>query len=348
MRSVKSIVVGVWALIADPFAENDSGGVVMVQPYDLSLEELRKYKPKLTKQPDFDEFWADTKSELAKVEINYKLEPYSYPVKGVKVYQVIFSGFANANIEAFFAVPSASGKYPGLVLYHGYNWAFDGCIHDTVNLALHGYAVLQMLVRGQQGNSVDNIVPSHGNCTGWMCKGILSPEEYYYRAVYMDCVRALEVLSSLEQVDADRIGVTGGSQGGGLSLAAAALSDIPKVAAAEYPYLSNFDRAIDITPQMPYNELNEFFRRYSDPSIEEKARKTLTYFDIMNHAPNIKCHVLVASGLVDEITPPSTVFAAYNQMTCSKEIAVYRYFGHEYISGFEFRRLETLMKYLQE
>ena len=319
----------------------------MVQPYDMSLEELKKYKPELTKQPDFEEFWDLTLGELAGVDTIYRLQLYDYPVKGVKVYRITFSGYLNADIDGWFVVPDAFGRHPGIVVYHGYNWAFDGCIHDTVNLALHGYAVLQMLVRGQQGNSVDNVVVSHGNYAGWMTKGILSQYHYYYRGVYMDCVRALEVLASMDQVDAGRIGVMGGSQGGGLTLAAAALSSIPKVAVAMYPYLSNFNRAIDITPQMPYYELNEFFRRNTEPAVEEQAKKTLTYFDIMNHAPNIKCPVLVASGLVDEITPPSTVFSAYNHMICPKEIAVYRYFGHEYIPSFVEKQLGMLMKHLQ-
>lgn len=319
----------------------------MVQPYDLSLDELKRYKPELTRQPDFDEFWSLTKKELQKTELDWQLTQYRYPAKGVKVYRITFKGFMDAQIAGWFAIPEGSDKYPGIVAYHGYNWAMDGCIHDTVNMALHGYAVLQMLVRGQQGGSVDNVVTSHGNTTGWMTKGILSKEEYYYRAVYMDSIRALEVLAAMDCVDENRIGVMGGSQGGALTLAAAALSDIPKTAVARYPYLCHFDRAIDITPKMPYGELNEFFRRYSDPAVEDQARKTLSYFDIMNHAGNIKCPTLVASGLVDEITPPSTIFAAYNHMVCPKQIEVYRYFGHEYIPGFEEKQLSMLMEHLQ-
>jgi cephalosporin-C deacetylase len=313
----------------------------------MSLEALRDYKPALTRRPDFEEFWAETKSELEKIKLNYRLEPHQYPVRGVMVYSINFDGFMGANIEGWLAVPEKPGKHPGIVIYHGYNWAADGCINDTVNMALHGYAVLHMQVRGQQGGSVDNVIPSHGNHAGWMTKGILSKEEYYYRAVYMDCVRALEVMADLEAVDESRIGVIGGSQGGGLTLAAAALSDIPKVAVAQYPYLCHFERAIDVALQMPYGEINQFFRRHSDPSVEERAKETLSYFDIMNHAKYIKCPVLVASGLVDEITPPSTIFATYNHMVCPKEIAVYRYYGHEGIPGFVVKQLAMLMKHLQ-
>ncbi|MCX7710704.1 MAG: acetylxylan esterase [Clostridia bacterium] len=320
----------------------------MAQPYDLPLEELKKYKPELTKQPDFDAFWDETLRQLAAVPVQYELTPYQYPVRGIKVYRISYLGFNRANIAGWLAMPEGERAYPGLVLYHGYNWAFDGNVHDTVNWALKGYAALQMLVRGQQGASVDNVVSSGGFTTGWMSKGILSPEEYYYRAVYMDAVRTLEVMASLPQVDASRIGVTGGSQGGGLSLAAAALSNIPKIAAVEFPYLCHFNRAIDVALQMPYLELNEYFRRNTDPRIEEQAKKTLSYFDNMNLADRIKCYVWMCTGLVDEITPPSTVFAAYNHLECPKDIEVYRYFGHEYIPGSVEPKLKQLMKYLQE
>jgi cephalosporin-C deacetylase len=98
---------------------------------------------------------------------------------------------------------------------------------------------------------------------------------------------------------------------------------------------------------MPYNEINEYFRRNTDPWIEEQAKKTLSYFDIMNHAQNIKCPVLMAAGLVDDITPPSTVFAVYNHLACRKDIAVFRYFGHEYLPGFVEKQLGMMMNCLQ-
>jgi cephalosporin-C deacetylase len=256
-------------------------------------------------------------------------------------------GFADANIDGWFAIPDGDGVYPGLVIYHGYNHSMDGNIHDTVNWALKGYACLHMLTRGQQGRSEDNIVSGGGFVAGWMTKGILSPEEYYYRAVYMDAVRAVEVLASMPQIDMSRIGVTGGSQGGALTLAAAALSDIPAVAVADYPYLSNFRRAIDVTPVGPYLEINEYFRRYSDPMIEEQAMKTLSYFDIMNLASRIKCYTWVSVGLVDEITPPSTIFSAYNHLECPKDIAIFRYFGHEFLPGAVEPKLRALMKFLR-
>lgn len=320
----------------------------MQQPYDLPLAELRDYKPKPTKRSDFDAFWASALAELAEVPVEHGRTAYDYPCRGVRVFRVTYPGIGGATVEGVLAIPDGPGPFPGIVQYHGYNWAFDNNTHDTVNLALKGYAVLQMLCRGQQGNSVDTVASSNGHPAGWMAKGILSPKEYYYRAVYLDAVRALEVLASMKEVDGSRIGATGGSQGGALTLAAASLSNIPKLAVAEYPYLSHFERAIDIAPNGPYGELNDFFRRNLDPAIEEKAKATLSYFDLMNLAPRIQCHTWVGIGLIDEITPPSTVFAAYNHLKCSKEIAVYRYFGHEYLPGAVEPKLRLFMRYLQE
>lgn len=320
----------------------------MLQPYDLPLEQLRTYKPELTRQTDFNEFWSDSLKELSNIRLNYTLTPLNFPVKGVKVFTINFTGFNNANIQGYFAIPDKAGPHPGLLIFHGYNWCFDGNVGDTVNWALHGYAAFQVLVRGQQGYSSDNVVSSTGFTSGWMTKGILNPNEYYYRAVYLDAVRALEVLASIDNVDASKIGVHGGSQGGALTLASAALSDIPVVAVADEPFLCNFERAIDVALSNPFNEINDFFRRNTAPEIEIQAKKTLSYFDIMNLAPRIKCHTWVSAGLIDDIVPPSTVYAAYNHMVCSKEISVHRYFGHEYIPTTVIPKLGTLMKYLQD
>lgn len=318
----------------------------MAQQYDMPLEALKEYMPELTQEKDFDEFWSKSLGELATVPVKYELEPYDYPVKGVKVFKISYLGFGSANIEGWLAIPDSEGLHPGIVLFHGYNWAFEGCVHDVVNWGLNGYAAMNMLVRGQQGHSVDNVISSNGFAAGWMTKGILNPEEYYYRAVYLDAVRAVEVLASMPEVDEKRIGVTGGSQGGALTLATAALSDIPAVAVAEMPYLSHFERAIDITPQGPYLEINDFLRRNSRPEIEIQVRKTLSYIDNMNLAPRIKCPTWICTGLVDEITPPSTVFAVYNHLKCKKDISVFRYFGHEFIPGFLEKKLRVLMDIL--
>lgn len=320
----------------------------MPQPYDMPIEQLRQYKPDSTAASDFNQFWDETLQNLQAVPLTYERNEISYPVKGMKVYQVFYKGYNNAQIEAVLAMPIQEAPLPGIVEYHGYNWVSDRDVHDVVNLALKGYAVMRMYCRGQYAGSVDNVISSNGHVSGWMAKGIQDKNEYYYRAVYMDAVRAIDVLASMSEVDADRIGVLGGSQGGAITLAAAALSTVPKIAVADHPYLSNFERAINATPSGPYGELNEYFKRYtSNQQIEQNAKQTLSYFDMINLVPRITCYTQMTIGLVDEVTPPSTVFAAYNHLTCEKDIEVYRYFGHELVPASIPIRLQLFMDYLQ-
>ena len=108
---------------------------------------------------------------------------------------------------------------------------------------------------------------------------------------------------------------------------------------ADYPYLSNFERAVDVALEQPYLEINSYFRRNSDPEGEEKVFETLSYFDLINLAGWVKQPTLMAIGLIDQVTPPSTVFAAYNHLETDKELKVYRYFGHEFIPAFQTEKL---------
>ncbi|WP_438421166.1 cephalosporin C deacetylase [Bacillus siamensis] len=317
-----------------------------MQLYDLPLDQLQTYKPNKTAPHDFADFWASSLHELAKEEAKPDLMPESYPADGVKVFRLKYRSFGKAEIEGWYAVPDRKGPHPAIVKYHGYNASYDGDIHDIVNWALHGYAAFGMLVRGQH-SSTDTSVSPHGHVPGWMTKGILDKDTYYYRGVYLDAVRALEVISSFDEVDETRIAVIGGSQGGGLSIAAAALSDIPRAVAADYPYLSNFERAIDVALDEPYLEINSFFRKNGSPETEKAAMNTLAYFDIMNLADRVKVPVLMSIGLIDRVTPPSTVFAAYNHLETEKELKVYRYFGHEYIPSFHTEKLAFLKAHLK-
>jgi len=296
--------------------------------FDYPLPKLQEYRPPLTRQPDFEAFWQETLREGSGA-LNADVKQVPYPVPEVEVCDVRYDGYGGARVGGWYLLPEASRRsepLPAMVFYHGYSGSRSE-VFNYLPWVLQGYAVLAIDVRGQSGVSTDPGRYSIGHVRGWMTQGILDEREYYYRGVYVDCVRALDFCCQRDEVDASRIGITGGSQGGGLTLAVAGLDRRPALAMADVPFLCHFERPLEISDAYPYREIADFIRRY--PGTDERVFRTLSYFDGMNLAPNIACPTLVTVGLEDMICPPSTVFAAYNHMQAPKRIDVFRYYAHE-------------------
>jgi cephalosporin-C deacetylase len=293
---------------------------------DMPLEQMRQYKPTLYREADFDQFWETTVNEALAAPMNAELIPYVLPTKGLQCYAVRFDGYKGGRIAGWYVRPTSRGKFPGLCMYHGYSGRGPRPI-DMIAYASQGICVLSMDCRGQNGQSQDVSVVDEGYQMGWMTKGIRDPKQYYFRYVYADAVRALELLARREEVDDTRLAITGGSQGGALTLAVAALSDRPKLALPDVPFLCDFRRAIQITPAGPYPEIANFLKQF--PHLYETAFRTLSYCDNMNLAPRIRCRTIVANSLWDDICPPSTVYAAYNHITAEKQIEIYPFHKHE-------------------
>ena len=213
-------------------------------------------------------------------------------------------------------------------MYHGYSMR-AGRPLDMLPIAAMGICVLSMDTRGQNGQSEDASSSPQGHFHGWMTKGIRSPQEYYFRYVYADAVRALEVLAaSFDEVDTKRIAITGGSQGGGMTLAAAALSPAPRfLALPDIPFLCDFPRGIEIAPAGPYPEIPGFLKVF--PNLQEQVMRTLSYCDNLNLAPWIKCKTIISNCLCDDICPPSTIFAVFNHITAEKQMEIYPYHKHD-------------------
>lgn len=293
---------------------------------DMPLDQLRVYKPSLYREADFEQYWEKTVAKAEDQPLNAELIPYDLPARNVQVYALRFDGFEGGRIAGWYLRPAKTGKFPGMAVYHGYSGRGTRPL-DLLHYAEQGVCVLSMDCRGQNGDSVDAVVTSEGNAPGWMTKGVRKPWEYYYRYVYADAVRALEVLARREEVDDHRLAITGGSQGGALTLAVAALSERPILAMPDIPFLCDFRRAIEITPLAPYTEIVTYLKAH--PHYYADVIRTLSYCDCMNLAPWIKCRTLISNCLCDDICPPSTVFAAYNHIQATKQIDVYPYHKHE-------------------
>ena len=293
---------------------------------DMPLEQLRTYKPALYREADFESYWESTISEAVKQPLNAELIPYSLESKSLQSYAVRFDGYKTGRIAGWYVCPKGRGRFPAVCIYHGYSGRAPRPL-ELMHLAAQGLCVLSVDTRGQNGQSEDGNIYPEGHVGGWMTMGIRDPRTYYYRYVYADAVRALELLAGREEVDPARMAVTGVSQGGGITLAAAALSERPILALPDVPFLCDYRRGVSIAPAGPYSEITGFVKAF--PSLYDAAFRTLSYCDNLNLAPWIECRTVVCNCLWDDACPPSTIFAVYNHIAAEKQIEIYPYHKHE-------------------
>jgi len=301
--------------------------------FDLSLDELKTYRPTRTEPADFDAFWKSTLEEARAYPLNATFERVDYGLLAQEMFDVTYSGFGGQPIKGWLILPvGANRPLPCVVEYIGYGGGRSLPI-DWLLWSSAGYAHFIMDTRGQgstwsPGDTPD-LYADGGNAhyPGSMTKGILDPQHYYYRRVFTDAARAIDAARSHPAVDASRIAVTGGSQGGGITIAAAGL--VPDVTAAlpDVPFLCHYRRATELVDSFPYKEIAEYCHTHRDKV--ETVFETLSYFDGVNFAARSHAKALFSTGLMDQVCPPSTVFAAYNHWAGEKDIKVYPYNGHE-------------------
>ncbi len=310
--------------------------------FDMPLEQLRTYQPEPNTPADLLDFWGRTLTEIRSVPLNVQLRREDYPARNAEVYRVHFSGWRGLGVGGWYICPAGAGPWPTLVHYHGYSW-FRGGAHEYLAWAAQGYASLAIDMPGQSPESEDPGGPGTAG-SGWMTRGILDPQTYYYRAAYATAVRALDVVAELPGADPARIGVRGVSQGGALALAVAALDARPLVSLPEVPYLCHFRRAVSMATRMPYPEIANFGKRY--PEHEQTIWRTLAYFDNLNLADCIQASTLISVGLRDEICPPSTIFAVYNRITAPKDLNIFTFGEHEQFAAHTEAVYRWCFKYL--
>ena len=223
------------------------------------------------------------------------------------------------------------GPLPAIVTFRGYGGG-RGVPVEHVGWAAAGYVHLVMDTRGQGSGWSAGVTPDpHGSgpaFPGVMTRGIEDPADYYYRRLMTDAVRLVEVASALPGVDGSRVAVAGESQGGGLALAAAGLAEGVAAALVDVPFLCHFERAMEVASDGPYLELTSYLGAHH--GADERVLRTLAYFDGVHHAARISAPASFSVALMDTVCPPSTVFAAFHAAASrAKEIAVYRYNGHE-------------------
>ena len=311
---------------------------------DGKIKELEAYLPPVTKRPDFDVFWEETLRITKANPLRPELVKVDYPSAYVDVYEISYSGFDETRIYGWYIVPSflKKDKYPCLVQYHGFG-GDRGMASDHMQWALMGMAVISVDCREQGGITGNAAVYSRsGQITNVVSKGILNPDEYYYRAVYMDCVKALDFAESRPEVDASRLVIRGGSQGGALGMAVCALDDRPRAGLVSVPGNSNLEARVE-GRHGSFAAVNDYLCRY--PQHTEQVYATLSYFDTMNMSDRISCPMYASVGLADSVCPAKCYYASYNRIASPKRIEVYPFNEHD---GAHWIQREKEMTYLRE
>jgi cephalosporin-C deacetylase len=303
---------------------------------DKPLPELLKYTGRNPCPPDMDAFWDASLAEMRALNPKVKLEPFPLKTAAAECFDLYFTGVGGSRIHAKYLRPRKSSKrHPAVVIFHGYSGS-SGDWFDKLAWISQGYTVAALDCRGQGGTSQDL-----GGVTGNTYKGQIirglddDPKKLLFRQMFLDTAQLVGIIMKMPEVDPRRVGITGGSQGGGLTLACAALEPRVKLAAPVFPFLCDYQRVWEMDLSVAaYEELRTYFRQF-DP-LHEREKEIFTklgYIDCQHLAKRIKAEVMMPVGLMDTICPPSTQFAAYNKITSKKQLVIYPDFGHEALPG---------------
>lgn len=298
---------------------------------DLPLEQLREYRSGVAAPHDLQEFWDRTIAEARALVQPPAWSPVATGLTRVQTDDVRFSGFGGHRIAAWLHRPiGVDEPLPVVVRFWGYGRG-RGLPHEVPLWTNAGYAVLACDMRGQGGqHGVGETGDPEGSGVshpGFLTRGVLDPETYYYRRLMTDAALAIDAAAQLPGLDNDRRFAVGGSQGGGVAIAAAALNPDVAGVLTDVPFLSDFPRALNITNTDPYAELVRYLK--IQHQHRDRVMETLTYFDAAVLAGQATAPALFSVGLMDPICPPSTVYAAYNAYAGTKQIREYPYAGHE-------------------
>ena len=283
-------------------------------------------QPTIANPAGFITYWEQAKAELAKIPMDARMVLLPERcTENVNVYHVNLQNFkSGTRLYGIVCIPKKEGKYPAILKVPGAGARpYTGDIATaekgfiTFEIGIHGIPVTM------DASVYNNLMA--GALAGYWNTNLDDKDRYYYKRVYLGCVRANDFIVSLPQYDGTHLGVTGGSQGGALSIITAALDARVKFLAAFYPALS------DVTGYLKgraggwphlFDKNNIAFN-----NTKEKI-ETATYYDVVNFARELKIPGMYSWGFNDEVCPPTSMFAAYNVITAPKELYLAQETGH--------------------
>jgi cephalosporin-C deacetylase-like acetyl esterase len=291
-----------------------------------------KIEPAVEDPADFDVFWARAKEELAKLPIDAKLTPKpELSTARADVFQVSLQNVGSdakgtSRFYGILAVPTAEGRFPALMNPPG---AGARPYRGLVELAGKGFVTLQV---GIHGIPVDLpaevyeglLAGAFNSGRGYTVFNLDDPERYYYRRVYLGCLRANDFLVGHPRWDGKNLIVTGGSQGGALTIVTAGLDPRVTALAPYYPALADMVGYV----KGRAGGWPHIFREEKDGHRTPAKIRTATLYDVVNFARRVKAPGLYSWGWNDEVCPPTTTHAAYNVVKAPKQLLLALETGH--------------------
>ncbi len=319
--------------------------------FDFPLDKLKTYQGVNPRPNDFDEYWDRALKEMNAVDPQVELVQADFQAHGAECFHLYFTGVGGARVHAKLLRPARADKpHPAVLMFHGYT-GNAGDWSDKLAYVAQGYTVAALDCRGQGGLSEDNSDIIGNTYHGQIIRGLDDalngrPEKLLFRQIFLDTAQLAKIVMEMPDVDPNRVGATGGSQGGALTIACIALEPRVKLAAPFYPFLSDYKRVWEMDQgELAYLELREYFR-FFDPNHEKENKifETLGYIDIQNLAPRIKSTILWAIGLMDTVCPPSSQFATYNKINSEKTMVFYPDYAHEPLPGLADKIFQFFLK----
>ena len=291
--------------------------------------EPEKIRPTAQDPADFDDFWKRGKDELAQLPIDAKLTPlFDYSTPKVNVFHVsiqnVGPGGSGSRLYGILCEPKTEGKYPAILNVPG---AGVRPYRGLVDMAERGFITFQIGIHGIPVTLDPLVYDSLRSAAldGYWTFGLDSRDRYYYHRVYLGCVRANDFLVSHPKYDGRSLLVTGGSQGGALSIVTAALDPRVTALAAYYPALS------DLTGYLKGRAGGwpHMFRSEKDPTLRLKEKiETSGYYDVVNFARRVRVPGHYSWGYNDETCPPTSMYSAYNVIPGPKSLLLALETGH--------------------
>ena len=307
----------------------------------------KQIKAYTTMPADFVRFWQNALKEARKVAF----EPVMYEVpdatnKQMETKLIRLRVGKNKWIYGYLTRPRDGKKHPVVLVPPG---AGSNKIFPSDYFSHQGFVYMKIEIHGNDQRLPDDEYNAmrQKKCDGYMRRGMESKDTYYYKDVYVGCARAVDYLCSLPDWDGKNVIVTGGSQGGALSIITSALNEKVTMCAPFYPALCDLTGFLH---QRAGGWPKFFTSWYKDGKVEipqQKAVETLSYFDVVNFARILRVPTFVSWGYSDDTCSPTSVWAMYNEITAPKQCDITPTSGHWRFASSQAKCLEWMKKHLK-